>query len=225
MEINPTILVLCGGKGERLKPLTNKTHKSLTKIDNKTILQHLVEFFTKKKLKKFIFTTGYKSKQIKNYLKKNFVDLEYDIVDSGNVNIINRLKQVYKFKSMNTIICYGDTLANINIIDLYNFHNNNNAIGTVSSYQIQSQFGILNIDKNGLVNDFMEKPKLDAWINIGFFIFNKKVFNIKAKNFSDLIAQLAHSGYLYSFKHKGLHITVNTLTELKQAEKDIKNFS
>ena len=45
MEINPTILVLCGGKGERLKPLTNKTHKSLTKIDNKTILEHLVEFF------------------------------------------------------------------------------------------------------------------------------------------------------------------------------------
>ena len=52
-----------------------------------------------------------------------------------------------------------------------------------------------------------------------------KVFNIKAKNFADFIAQLAHSGYLYSFKHRGLHITVNTLTELKQAEKDINNFN
>ena len=99
MEINPTVLVLCGGKGERLKPLTNKTHKSLTKIGNKTILHHLVEFFQKKKLKKFIFTTGYKSQQIKNYLKKKFINLEYDLIDLENDNIINRLKDVYKTKN------------------------------------------------------------------------------------------------------------------------------
>ena len=146
-------------------------------------------------------------------------------MNSGDVDIINRIHDCEPHLNDEFLVCYGDTLANINIIDLYNFHNNNNATGTVSSYQIQSQFGILNIDKNGLVSGFMEKPKLDAWINIGFFIFNKKVFNIKAKNFADFIAQLAHSGYLYSFKHRGLHITVNTLTELKQAEKDINNFN
>ena len=110
------------------------------------------------------------------YVSKRYVDRPHHTMylADENFGILKRIHSAKKIIKTSTIISYGDTLANINIIDLYNFHNNNNAIGTVSSYQIQSQFGILNIDKNGLVNDFMEKPKLDAWINIGFFIFNKK---------------------------------------------------
>ena len=108
MEINPTILVLCGGKGERLKPLTNKTHKSLTKIGKKPILQHLIDFFKKNRFKKFIFATGHKSEQIENYLKRKSQNIRYEVINSGNANIIDRLKKVYK-KKENTIICYGDT--------------------------------------------------------------------------------------------------------------------
>ena len=218
-------LILCGGIGERLKPITEKIPKPLVMLNNEPILGHQLIYLQSQGIKDFILATGYKSKLIEDYIAKSFNYLNIKIVNSGDVDIIYRIRDCKPHLNDEFLVCYGDTLANINIIDLYNFHNNNNAISTVSSYQIQSQFGILNIDKNGLVNGFMEKPKLDAWINIGFFIFNKKVFNIKAKNFADLIAQLAHSGYLYSFKHKGLHITVNTLTELKQAEKDIKIFS
>ena len=111
MEINPTILVLCGGKGERLKPLTNKTHKSLTKIGKKTIIQHLIDYFVKKRLNKFIFATGHKSNQIKIFLKKKFNKLNYEISDSGDVNIIIVYKTFLNIKKENTIICYGDTLC------------------------------------------------------------------------------------------------------------------
>ena len=54
MYDNPTVLILCGGKGERLRPLTNKVHKSLTKIGKKTIIHHLIDYFVKKRLNKFI---------------------------------------------------------------------------------------------------------------------------------------------------------------------------
>ena len=227
MEINPTILVLCGGKGERLKPLTNKTHKSLTKIDNKTILQHLVEFFKKKNIKKFIFTTGYKSKQIKNYLKKKFVDLEYSIIDSGNVNIISRLKHVYKLKSMDTIICYGDTLANINIKKYFNLVKKNKNKIIVTVYRPDIKFGIVDLGKKNIIKRFQEKPKLNIWINIGYIYMPKIMINSlkKSNDFVNFLKKEIKKKNVVYFKHNDLHITVNTLSELESAKKNIKKFS
>ena len=227
MEINPTILVLCGGKGQRLKPLTNKTHKSLTKIDNKTILQHLIEFFKKKKLNKFIFATGYKSKQIKNYLKKKFVNLEYNIIDSGNVNIISRLKHIYGLKSMDTIICYGDTLANINIKKYFDLVKKNKNKIIITVYRPDIKFGIVNLGKKNAIERFQEKPKLNIWINIGY-IYMPKIMISSLKKSNDFISflkkEIKKKNVVY-FKHNDLHITVNTLSELDDAKKNIKKFS
>jgi glucose-1-phosphate cytidylyltransferase len=227
MEINPTILVLCGGRGERLKPLTNKTHKSLTKIGNKTILQHLVEFFKKKKLQKFIFTTGYKSKQIKNYLNNKIFEIDYSVIDSGNASIIDRLKDVYKIKSLDTIICYGDTLANINIKKYFDFlkKNRNKIILTV--YRPEIKFGIISLGKKNIVNNFQEKPKLNLWINIGYIYMPKIMINSlkRSNDFVKFLQKEIKKKNVVYFKHSDLHITVNTLSELDEAKKSIKNFS
>jgi glucose-1-phosphate cytidylyltransferase len=226
MEINPTILILCGGRGERLKPLTNKTHKSLTKIKNRSILQHLIDFFRKNKLQEFIFATGYKSKQIENYLKNKFQNLKYDVVNSGNANIINRLKDVYKNKNENTIICYGDTLANINIKKYFKFikKHKNKIILTV--YRPEVKFGIVELGQKNVVKNFREKPKLNIWINIGYIYMPKIMINNlkKSKDFVKFLKKEIKKNNVVFFKHSDLHITVNTLSELDEAKKNIKNF-
>ena len=107
---------------------------------------------------------------------------------------------------------------------LFKFHSKHVSSATVTSYQIQSQFGTLNIDKNGEVIKFLEKPLLDVWINIGFFMLNKKLIEKAPNTFVDFIENLVKNKMLFSYKHRGIHITVNTLTELEQAEKNIKNF-
>ena len=135
-----------------------------------------------------------------------------------------RLKKCTPYIANDCLICYGDTLANVDINALYNFHIKNNSKITVTSYQLESQFGILDIDSNGLVFRFREKPKLDAWINIGYIVINNNILQNKLDSFKDFISSLADKGYLFSYKHQGLHITVNSLTELKQAEKNIINF-
>jgi len=227
MEINPTILILCGGKGERLKPLTNKTHKSLTKIGHKTILQHLIDFFVKKKLKKFIFTTGHKSNQIKNFLKKKNLNIEYEIVDSGDSSIIDRLKKVYEIKGVDTIICYGDTLANIDIKKYFDFlkKNKNKIILTV--YRPEIKFGIVGMGKKNIVSYFQEKPKLNLWINIGYIYMPKIMINSlkKSNDFIKFLKKEIKKKNVIFFKHSDLHITVNTLSELEEAKKNINNFS
>jgi len=227
MEINPTILVLCGGKGERLKPLTNKIHKSLTRIGRKPILQHLIDFFKKNKFKKFIFTTGYKSKQIEIYLNKKSQNLKYEIVNSGNVNIIDRLKDVYKKKEENSIICYGDTLANINIKKYFKFINKYKNKIILTIYQPEIKFGIVNLGKKNLVKSFREKPKLNLWINIGYIYMPKKMIKSlqKSNDFVKFLQKEIKKKNVVFFKHSDLHITVNTLSELDEAKKSINNFS
>ena len=214
-------LILCGGKGERLKPITNNIPKPLVKIGKEAILSHQIKYLCNQGIKKFIIATGYKSEEIKKFIESEFNNLDIRIVDSGDVDILLRIKDCKNILEEIFLVCYGDTLANIDIKKLIQFHNSHDGEVSVSSYQLQSQFGILKTNKENLVIEFLEKPKLDAWINIGYFIFENST-NLVKNNFADFIEYLAKSEKLYCFKHRGLHITVNTIKELKEAEENIK---
>jgi NDP-sugar pyrophosphorylase family protein len=216
-------LILCGGKGERLKPITNNIPKPLVKIGKEPILSHQIKYLRNQGIKKFIIATGYKSNQIEKFIELEFNNLDISIVDSGNVDILFRIKDCKSLIEKKFLLCYGDTLANIDLKKLNRFHNSHRGEVSVSSYQLQSQFGILKSNKDNLVIEFLEKPKLDAWINIGYFIFEKSTDLLK-NNFADFIEYLAKSKKLYCYKHRGLHITVNTIKELKEAETNIKHF-
>jgi glucose-1-phosphate cytidylyltransferase len=94
---------------------------------------------------------------------------------------------------------------------------------TVTSYPLQSPFGILEINEEGRTVAFAEKPTLDKWINIGYFYFSKEASQLikRHKTFIELLHDGIERGDLYSFRHKGVHITVNTIKELHDAEKNI----
>ena len=164
-------LILCGGRGERLKPITESIPKPLVKINGTPLLGYQINYLEKRGIKKFVIATGYKSQLINTYIKNKYSHLDVNIIDSGDVDIMKRIYDCIMILSEEFLLCYGDTLADIDIDDLYKFHKNHNGKVTVSTYQLTSQFGIVKMDENDLVVEFLEKPKLDAWINIGYFIF------------------------------------------------------
>jgi len=81
----------------------------------------------------------------------------------------------------------------------------------------------LEISDNGKVASFVEKPVLDKWINIGYFYFSSRIMGKvrKHKHFLDFLHETIHENRLYSYKHRGVHITVNTIKELRDAESNI----
>ena len=149
------------------------------------------------------------------------------MVDSGNANIIDRLKDVYKIKSLDTIICYGDTLANINIKKYFDFLKKNRNKIILTIYRPEIKFGIVSLGKKNIVNNFQEKPKLNLWINIGYIYMPKIMINSlkKSNDFVKFLQKEIKKKNVVFFKHSDLHITVNTLSELDEAKKSIKNFS
>ena len=163
-------LILCGGKGQRLKPITDEIPKPLVNIDGEPILSYQLKYLENHGITNFLIATGYKSKAIESYLNKSFDYLNIKTVNSGDVDIMSRIIDCMPYLDDKLLICYGDTLADININALNKFHNEHSGKVTISSFQLQSQFGIIKSTENNLVLEFLEKPKLDAWINIGYFI-------------------------------------------------------
>lgn len=219
--------VLCGGKGERLRPLTKNLPKPLIKINNKAILSHIVDHLKSNNINDILIATGFKHNLIKNFFKKKHNSSSIKIIKTGiKKDIIERIRSTLKYVNGDLLICYGDTLTNINISELYKFHRKKNFLATISCYQLKTQFGIVDINKKNFITSYKEKPSLDLWYNIGYIILSKKILpKLKKFNkFQSFLSYLVKNKLAGSFRHKGLHVTVNTIKELDEAEKTLSQF-
>ena len=227
LKKNTTVIIFCGGKGLRLRPLTFNTPKPLIKINNISILEHLINQFLKYQINNIIIATGYKNRLFKEFLKKKYKNKNIKIINSRiNSDIIYRLNKSLKFSKENIIACYGDTLLNLNINKLINEYSKNSTKIIMTNYELKSAFGIVKINKNLDIVDFIEKPNLNIWYNVGYFMFNKKFETVtkKYKTFKNFLKHMAISKNIKSFKHYGQHITINTISELEEARQKIRNF-
>lgn len=221
-----TALILCGGKGERLRPLTVDLPKPLVDIDNYPILGYLVDHIKKFNIRNIVVAVGYKAYKIQEFFRDKYTDLNISIVDSGDVDIVDRITDCSSYIKGDFIVFYGDTLANIDIVELQKYHYTHSKKLTMTLCPLKSQFGLVELDADSNVVEFMEKPTLDKWVNIGGFYCEQGVFEWM-KDYSSYVDFLEATSFqkkIKGYKHTGVHITVNTLQELEDAKNDIHFF-
>ena len=225
MKNSLSAIILCGGKGERLRPLTESLPKPLVKINGKPILGHILDYLSPSPISHYFVAAGYEVKKIHEYfsslpLNKN----ELTIVDSGEADIIERIRSCAKLiQGDGFLVLYGDTLSDIDINQLLKFHSEHNGSATVTLWPLRSPFGVMEVGQQGCVESYVEKPLLDKWINIGFFYFSAELIPVldQFEKYEDFLAHLISKKELYGYKHTGMHITVNTQKELSEAEESI----
>jgi Nucleoside-diphosphate-sugar pyrophosphorylase involved in lipopolysaccharide biosynthesis/translation initiation factor 2B, gamma/epsilon subunits (eIF-2Bgamma/eIF-2Bepsilon) len=219
-----TAIILCGGKGLRLRPLTNDVPKPLVELNGKPILYHVIHHLLSHNIKQIILATGYKSHLVEKFMKKYFSNISYKISDSGDVSIIKRLQNITDSHKEDFILCYGDTISNVDIKKLIRFHERNPNDVIMTSYPITIPFGVLTLDDNKMVSSFHEKPILKEVMNIGYYyipsIFIKSIHS--HTDFVEFIESIIKKKSLKCYEHKKLHITINTLAELENARENIK---
>ena len=221
---NISAIILCGGKGQRLRPITNDIPKPLIKIKDKPILYYIIQHLRKFNITKYIIATGYKSIKIEEYMNKTFKDLDYKIVNSGDTDILSRVKLCMNHIDGDVILNYGDTISDIDINKFILFHETQPEHITISSYPIRIPFGVMTLDNDSMVRSFDEKPMLNEVMNIGYYYIphkNKEYMENK-KNLLDYIDHLIKNNNLKCYKHEGIHITINTVAELNDAEENIE---
>jgi glucose-1-phosphate cytidylyltransferase len=222
-----TAVILCGGKGLRLRPITNELPKPLVEINAKPILDYIIHHLNRYGIIDIIITTGYKSQAIEKFFEKNHNKLNIKIIDSGDSDIIERIKTCETYIDGDFMLLYGDTLADVNLEELQIYHKNHDKSATVTIIPFRSAFGLLGIDSRGDIISYREKPTLEEYVNIGFFCFNKEVFSWMREfnTFVDFLEFLSKDNRSKGFVHRGNHLTVNTLGELKDACSEISKFN
>lgn len=240
------IILLAGGLGTRLREETEFTPKPMVKIGDKPVIWHIMKNLSHQGLSDFVIASGYKSEIIKDYFvnyetrNSDFTlnlgkanrsityhgdhdesDWTVTIAYTGETtNTGGRVKIASRYLSPNMpfMVTYGDGLADINLDELANFHNSHGKLATVATVRPISRFGVMEVSNDGAVKSFKEKPILDGWINIGFFIFNPRVLellNIDSVLELDPLEKLAEMNELMAYRHHGFWQPMDTYREFK----------
>ncbi len=228
---NIKVVILCGGKGSRLAEETKVKPKPMVKIGTSPILIHIMKKYYKHGFRNFILALGYKKEIITKYFK------ETNFKEKWNVELVNTGKETLTAKRLlklkNKLIkndffllTYGDGLSDLDINKLVNFHIKHKKIATVTAVRPPARFGELKIIKNN-VSNFDEKNQINVgWINGGFFVFNKEIFNfIPNKNTMlerNTMKSLTSKKQLMAFKHNGFWQCMDTLRDKELLNKSWK---
>ena len=226
------VIIFCGGRGSRMSDETYDKPKPMISIGDKPILWHIMKMYSNKGFKRFILTLGYKGDVIKSWFDKNLNNENWDInfVDTGiDSEKGARLKKVEgKVNSDNFHVTYGDGVSDIDLNKLVEFHNNHNGEATMTVVRPPSRFGFVSLDGN-IVDEFEEKPQMQTgFINGGFFIFNKSIFNYLNDNDDcDLeygtLDVIAKEKKLHAFKHNGFWQCMDNIREKEYLDEIIKS--
>ena len=226
-----TAVILCGGKGERLRPITENIPKPLVTLNGKPILAHLLRYLKGFQVTRFVLCTGYKAEMISDFVEalRQQEPGAWDIhcVDSGDATMVQRLRDAWPKVVGQALICYGDTLANVDLGRLYRHHRNKATSATMTVYRLPSPYGIVRVNRGSQVVRFEEKPILPHWINIGFMLCDPELARpalFSAPDMVPFLESLAAARQLTAYKHLGKHLTVNTEKERQEAEVEVVRF-
>ncbi|MDD4409975.1 MAG: glucose-1-phosphate cytidylyltransferase [Candidatus Pacebacteria bacterium] len=197
------VVILCGGKGTRMREETEFRPKPMVEIGGRPLLWHIMHIYSNYGFKDFIICLGYKGNMIKQYflnyeaMNNDFTiqlgnrsgiqyhnnhkeaDWNVTLVDTGADSQTGaRVKKVKSYIDDNTfMLTYGDGVSNVNVRELLEYHKSHGKIGTMTGVHPPSRFGELLLKENR-VELFNEKPQtMKGLVNGGFFVFNKSFFD------------------------------------------------
>ena len=218
-------MILAGGLGTRISEETHLKPKPMIEVGGKPILWHIMKSYSVYGINDFIICSGYLGNIIEDYFNKNNFGWKINVVDTGlNSMTGGRLKRIQNFVGNETFcFTYGDTLNDVNIKDLIEFHKKNNTIATVTSCIPPEKYGVLYLKDNKVI-DFKEKPDNEKnWVNGGFFVLEPSVFSfIKDDNTiweKEPMEKIVEKRQLSAFRHTGFYQPMDTLNDKNYLEK------
>ena len=218
-----TVVILCGGRGTRLQEHTRTIPKPLVEIGGRPILWHVMRIYAAQGLRRFVLCTGYLGEQIERFVAEaewpETVDVE--CVDTGvDTPTGGRLARVrHRVGEARFCAAYADGVADIDLTELTRFHRAHGALATMTVVRPELQFGVTELDGDGRVTGFHEKPRSDHWINGGFFCFEPGVFDYLSESSvleREPLEGLADDDQLRAFRHTGFWECMDTYKDAVQ---------
>ena len=179
------VILMVGGLGTRLRPLTENTPKPMLKVGNKPILQTIIEKFAEYGYVNIVMCVNYKSYVIQDYFgdgKEFGVNIEY-IFEEQRMGTAGALSLLKEKPTESFFVMNGDLLTNVNFEYLHDYHLSNKSLGTmcVREYDFQVPYGVVNI-KDSKITSIKEKPVHKFFVSAGIYMLSPEVIEFIPKN-------------------------------------------
>ena len=228
-------IIVAGGKGERLRPLTNTIPKPMVDVNGKPILQHIVYLLKSHGITEFIFALCYLPHVITDYFgngKKFGISIEYTFESEDKpMGTAGAIIPAKPYINGTFIVTYADILRKLDITDMIKFHKKTKSFATLHVYKRKgpNPKSMVQFDSNNRITQFIERPKSKdisedfVWSNGSFYILDKQIFDYippdKPSDFGkDIFPKLlAADKSLYGYPTNGYFVDVGNLQNLKRA--------
>ena len=211
------VVILCGGRGTRLQEHTQSIPKPLVEIGGKPIVWHVIRIYASHGFRRFLLCTGYKGDLIEEFVAASAwpAGVQVRCLDTGlETPTGGRIKMAGELLSRRSFCAtYADGVADIDLRHLTEFHLAHGDLATMTVVRPQLHFGIAQLDGDGRVRGFREKPRAEHWVNGGFFCFEHGALGYIGDDSvleREPLERLSADGQLHAFRHEGFWDCMDT---------------
>jgi len=227
-------LILAGGFGTRLRPMSCTRPKLMFPVANRTILDRILENLSKHGVTHVVLAVNYLADVLMHTFgnSKYGIELSYSYEEKplGTGGPIKKAEKLLNEDDDPFFVLNGDVLSSINCRELLKVHNSTDAKATIALHKVEdpSRFGVVEINGRGQILRFVEKPKLEEapsrLINAGFYVLDQSIFDIipsgrKISIEREIFPILADKEQLYGWKFEGLWVDVGEPNDFVLANK------
>jgi NDP-sugar pyrophosphorylase family protein len=229
--------ILAGGKGLRLRPITNEIPKPMVLLQGKPILEHIIELFKKYDVKDILLSIGYKGEKIKEYFSggaKFGVRIQY--IEENPEHPLGTAGPLLLAKDLlkeTFVMTNADELKDIDLDEMYKLHKKSNAMATIALTRVEepSSYGVARLQGNKII-EFIEKPQkeeaLSNLINAGLYVLEPEILKFipnekrEIKIEKEIFPKIAKTGKLFGYQFSGQWFDTGTLERYEKAIKGWK---
>ena len=253
MEDIPVVILCGGQSTRMRAGTDDDIKKELVEVGGRPIIWHVMRIFSAHGFNRFILALGYKGDQIRRYFAEydtmlrdvtlrlgasdrvaalvqihnqiRHPDWEVTLVDTGlQADKATRIARVARYlDGQRFFVAYGDDVSNVDLRALVSFHTAHGKLATLTAVQVNLQYGVVEADEAGLVNRFVERPRLPYWINGGFMLFERQALDLMTAGSdvnleTEVLSKLAHDRQLMIYRHTGFWQSMNTFKDTMELE-------
>lgn len=223
-------ILLAGGKGERLRPLTEDRPKCMISVMGRPLLSYLIQWVSAYGYNRITLACGYRHEVIREFFgdgTKYGVHIDY-VIETEPLGRGGGLKQA--MSGINAagepiLALNADAITNLNLSELKSFHKSQQGLATIVSVPLMSPYGIIDVSEQGDVVGFREKPELPFWINAGIYLLEPTIFELlpdKGDHEDTTFPTLAKDGLLKAYRSRSFWRSVDTVKDLGELRNELE---